>query len=507
MRRRLLTYVGLLLLSFLMTGQQLARAEQNSETLLIFAAASLKDVLDEIAQDFDASDQINISYGSSGTLARQIAQGAPADLFVSANSDWMDYLQNHRKFKTAPKAVAENQLVVAVRPGDADQELNQLLRHNRFAMGDPTHVPAGQYAKQALTKLNLWTMVQDNAVYGENVRVSLRKLSRGEVRAAIVYQSDLIASETLTILHVFNANHHAPINYSAALLVPNQLTDRFAGDQGVQRADGSALGQRFFDHLSSPETAKTFETFGFSKTAFAASISVPRVTSDEIDYQAIILLSLKVAFVAMLFAIPLAFAIAYILARASFRGKALVQALVMLPLVMPPVVTGYFLLVLFGAEGVIGQFLAQLGLGFGFHWTGAALAAAVMAFPLLVRPMRLSIEAIDTKLDQAAETLGASRWTRFRTIILPLSMPGILAGGILGFAKALGEFGATMTFVSNIPGETQTFSLAVYSLLQSPSGDGAALVLILVSASLAIAAVLLSEWMSGKMLKAGGRDA
>jgi len=207
----------------------------------------------------------------------------------------------------------------------------------------------------------------------------------------------------------------------------------------------------------------------------------------------IVLLSLRVAAVAMVFSLPLAFVAAWILARWEFFGKSFLQALVTLPLVMPPVVTGYLLLVVFGRNGWIGRSLHDMGIVFAFEWTGAALAAGVMAFPLLVRPMRLSIETMDRGLEEAASTLGATRLSRFLTVTLPLVLPGILAGAVLGFAKALGEFGATITFVSNIPGETQTLSLAIYALLQSPTGDRAVAVLIAISAGLAIGSVLLAE--------------
>lgn len=216
----------------------------------------------------------------------------------------------------------------------------------------------------------------------------------------------------------------------------------------------------------------------------------------------VVLLSLRVSLVAMVFAIPLAFAVAWVLARFEFRGKSLLQALVTLPLVLPPVVTGYFLLILFGRNGSLGKILHSIGIDFAFQWTGAALAAGVMAFPLLVRPMRLSIESLDRGLEEAAATLGANRVSRFFTISLPLVLPGIIAGAVLGFAKALGEFGATITFVSNIPGETQTLSLAIYSLLQSPVGDKAAVILIVVSAILAIGSVVISEWVARRI----GRD-
>lgn len=220
----------------------------------------------------------------------------------------------------------------------------------------------------------------------------------------------------------------------------------------------------------------------------------------------IVLLAVQVALVAILFALPIAFLVAWVLARHEFRGKSLLQALVTLPLVLPPVVTGYALLVAFGTRGAIGSFLSEhLGIEFAFRWTGAALAAGVMAFPLIVRPLRLAIEAVDRGLEEAAGTLGANRLMVFVTVSVPLVLPGILAGAVLGFAKALGEFGATISFVSNIPGETQTLSLAIYALLQSPNGDAAALRLISVSVAIAVLAVIASEWLARRMQKANGR--
>jgi molybdate transport system permease protein len=219
---------------------------------------------------------------------------------------------------------------------------------------------------------------------------------------------------------------------------------------------------------------------------------------------AVVALSAKVALTAVVFSLVPAFAIAWLLARHDFLGKSLLQAIVTLPLVLPPVVTGYGLLVLFGSQGVLGRLFANLfGLEFAFRWTGAALAAAVMAFPLLVRPIRLSLEAIDRGLEEAGATLGAGRLVAFFTISLPLAAPGVVAGAVLAFAKALGEFGATITFVSNIPGETQTLSLAIYALLQSPTGDQAALRLIVISILLAVGSVLVSEWFARRFARAG----
>jgi molybdate transport system permease protein len=207
-------------------------------------------------------------------------------------------------------------------------------------------------------------------------------------------------------------------------------------------------------------------------------------------------LSLKVAVVAMLASLPFAIAIAWVLARREFWGKSLLNGLVHLPLVLPPVVTGYLLLLSFGKRGFIGAYLAELGIVFSFRWTGAALACAVMGFPLMVRAIRLSIEAVDTKLEAAAETLGANAVWVFLTVTLPLMLPGIIAGMILCFAKAMGEFGATITFVSNIPGETQTLPSAIYTYTQIPGGDAAALKLTAISIAISLGALLVSEYLA-----------
>ncbi len=213
-------------------------------------------------------------------------------------------------------------------------------------------------------------------------------------------------------------------------------------------------------------------------------------------------LSLRVALVAVVLSLPLGVFVAYALARWSFPGKAVVNGLVHLPLVLPPVVTGYLLLVGFGPRGPFGIALeAVFGTGVAFRWTGAALAAAVMAFPLMVRAIRLSIEAVDPKLEEAAATLGAARIWVFVTVTLPLILPGVIAGAVLAFAKALGEFGATITFVSNIPGETQTLPLAVYAFLQTPGGEGAALRLVVIAIAVSMAALLVSEAVAGRAAK------
>lgn len=210
----------------------------------------------------------------------------------------------------------------------------------------------------------------------------------------------------------------------------------------------------------------------------------------------IITLSLQVSIFAIGLALPVAYGIAWLLARRRFPGRFILDGVVHLPLILPPVVTGYVLLLLFGRNGPIGGVLENVfGISLTFSWLGAALAGAVMALPLMVRVIRLSIEAVDQKLINAAKTLGASRWRAFATITLPLSLPGILAGTVLGFARSIGEFGATITFVSNIAGETRTLPLAIYNALQIPGTDIQVARLAILSVLLSLGALLLSEWL------------
>jgi len=212
-------------------------------------------------------------------------------------------------------------------------------------------------------------------------------------------------------------------------------------------------------------------------------------------------LSLRVAIVATLLTLPVAYALAHALARGRFRGRAALNIAVHLPLVLPPVVTGYLLLLAFGPTAPMGRALEAVGLPLAFRWTGAALAAGIMALPLMVRAIRLALETVDTRLEAAAATLGASPARIFATVTLPLAAPGVLAGAVLGFAKAIGEFGATITFVSNIPGETRTLPTAIYTFLQVPGGDASALRLTAVAVAIAALALVLSEVWAARALK------
>ena len=216
------------------------------------------------------------------------------------------------------------------------------------------------------------------------------------------------------------------------------------------------------------------------------------LTAEELG---IVLLSLKVAVASVAASLPAGIFVAWLLARRDFPGKTLVDAVVHLPLVLPPVVVGYLLLLAFGRGGALGGILVRVGIVFAFRWTGAALAAAVMSFPLLVRAIRLSMEAVDPRLEAAGRTLGARPWRVFATLTLPLAWPGLVTGALLGFARSLGEFGATITFVANIPGETQTLPLAIYAYTQVPGADVHALRLSVLSVLLSLGALAVSEWL------------
>lgn len=214
------------------------------------------------------------------------------------------------------------------------------------------------------------------------------------------------------------------------------------------------------------------------------------------EWQAVVL-SLKVSSIAVLFSLPFGILTAWILVRCQFPGKSLLDSLIHLPLVLPPVVVGYLLLLGLGRRGVIGQYLYDwFGFSFAFSWRGAALASAVIAFPLMVRAIRLALEAVDMRLEQAARTLGAGRWRVFFTITLPLTLPGIIVGTVLAFARSLGEFGATITFVSNIPQETRTLPLAMFTLIETPGAEGAAARLCIIAIALALLSLLVSEWLA-----------
>ena len=350
-------------------------------------------------------------------------------------------------------------------------KLARLLGAGPLAMADPDSVPAGKYGKAALTKLGAWDAVAPHVVRAENVRAALALVERGAAPFGIVYLTD-----AQRIVEGPRCRRLPAVEPSA-----DRLPDRAA-----RRIDQSR--RRGFSPLPAlaarPRDLRAVWLLGAGEA-----------DADSRGSGSIVALSLKVGLAATAAMLPVAFSLAWFLARAKVPGKILIEAIVYLPLVVPPVVTGWMLLLAFAPSGPFGA----LGGNVLFKWTGAAIAAGVMALPLMVRAMRLSIEAVDRRLEGAARTLGAGRWRVFRTITLPLSLPGVLAGTVLGFARSLGEFGATITFVSNVPGQTRTLPLAIYAALQRPDGDAIALRLSALSVLIALAALIASELLARRM--------
>ena len=480
---------GLLIAFTMLCGSASSPALAQDKSLTVFAAASMKNALDDVDAAYTAKTGVKIaaSYAASSTLAKQIEQGAPADVFLSADIDWMDYVTAKKSINEPTRINLLGNSIVLIAPKDSSInnvtigpgfDLAKLAGAGKIATGDVNAVPVGKYAKAALEKLGAWDAAAPKFAMAESVRAALTLVARQEAALGIVYSTDAKVEPGVKIVGTFPADSHPPIIYPVAATTTAKRGGRrlsrlpaHLGRQGHLR-EIRVLVSRQSNHLE--------RVFDISPTEWTA-----------------IQLSLRVATVATLVATPLGIAVAWLLARREFWGKSIADAIIHLPLVLPPVVTGYLLLLTFGRRGLIGAWLAEhLGLVFAFRWTGAALACGIMSFPLLVRPIRLSIEAVDQRLEQAAGTLGATPWRVFLTVTLPLALPGVLGGMVLGFAKAIGEFGATITFVSNIPGETQTISSAIYSLIQTPDGDTAALRLVVVSILIAMAALIASEWFA-----------
>ncbi|MCC7145949.1 MAG: molybdate ABC transporter permease subunit [Phycisphaeraceae bacterium] len=470
----------------------------SSPALTIAAGASLTDALTELARLYEQQTGVPVraAFGSSSTLAKQIAAGMPADLFISASVPWMDDLADKNLIQTATRSDLLSNTLVLIAPKNqpsstSDTSLPSALAHlqGRLAVGDPDHVPAGIYAKQALINLGLWDQLKDHLAPAADVRAALRFVETGESTLGIVYGSDAVASHSVRVVATFPENTHEPIVF------PVTLTKSAAPH-----------AQRLLDFLRSPQAAAVFTRYGFTpipalaKSPAAGSASMSDWWTLSSAERSALSLSIQVALWCVLAISLPGLALGWVLARQRFPGKSLLEALTYAPLVVPPVVTGYLALLLLGRHSPLGRMLEHyLGLRLAFTTSGAVLAAAVMSLPLLVRSVRLAIELADQRLEQAAATLGASPWRVFLTITLPLALPGVFSGLVLCLARSLGEFGATVTLAGNLPGQTQTLSLAVYSLLQSPTGAPAALRLTLLCLALSLAALVTSEFLARHM--------
>ena len=457
----------------------------------IAAAASTREPMEQLAADFQARTgiKIEVSLGPSSTLAKQIEEGGSAGLFLSADEGWADYLEK-AGLVARRRDLLTNRLVLIV-PAKSEVKITRLadltgksIQH--LALAGPA-VPAGAYAREALVKSAIWEQVKDRVVSGKDVRATLAFVEQGEAEAGFVYRTDAGVSNKVRVALEIPENLHRPIRYPLVLVKHKPIQPE---------------AEQFFQYLGSAEAAAVFRKAGFGiaegKTSSRTSVSEDTgglfLGLAQEDWRAV-LLSLEVAGLAVLLSLPAGVGLAWLLARKNFFGKTLVETLVNLPLIMPPVVTGYLLLILFGKNGWIGSRLDQwFGIHIALTWWAAVLAVGVMGFPLLVRAVRLSFQGTDPRLYQAARSLGAGPIDAFFSVSLPLARNGVIAGVVLAFARALGEFGATLMFAGDHP-ERRTLAIQLWDLHNMPGANERMWRLVVASLILACAALGISEYL------------
>lgn len=460
----------------------------RSSGLLVLAASSLADVLPHFNAAWSArgNAQLRFSFDATSRLAPQAVAGARADVFVAADELWMRWLEREGVVEVGTsRIIAGNELVVVVPRGSTRPAHEaELVRLERIGLGGE-NVPAGRYARAALASAGVWTLLEDRVVSGGSVRSVLEWVARGEVPAGVVYRSDAIAEPAVEIAFAFDPASHDRVQYWAAPLTT-------AKDPEAARA--------FVDFLAGPVGQEIFARDGFSSPA--AVDPLPQSGEDLVALTSLpsigsaIRLSLLVAFLATLAGLAPAIGLGWVLARHDFRGKAILSTAILAPLVVPPVVTGFLLLSVLGSQSPLGRLLASLGLPVPFTLVGATVAAFVVGLPLYVISVRGAFEAVDPRYEELSWTLGVPPRRTFLRVSLPLAMPGIVAGAVLAFARALGEFGATVVLAGNIEGSTRTIALAVYTLLESPSGREATWTLVGASVGLSLLALLGFEALS-----------
>lgn len=486
-----------------------AQGRTPATGLLVLAASSLTDVLPAISGEATGAATVRFSFDATSRLAPQIAGGAPADVFVSADVAWMRWLAERGAVDpAAARVVAGNELVVVVPRGRTPPSTPADLSNVRRIAIAGENVPAGRYARAALLDAGLTgTGTATGSVEvltGGSVRSVLEWVARGEVGAGVVYRTDAIVEPAVEIGFAFGPGSHPPIEYWAA---PIRSSARAAEASAfVEALRGEGARARFaaagFSPPSDPtallEDATTAQSSATS-TATAAAAPLPSVASA-------IRLSLLVALLATAAGLVPAIGLGWLLARREFRGKSIVSTMVLAPLVIPPVVTGFLLLTVLGTQGPVGGVLDALGVPIPFTIVGAAIAALVVGLPLYVLSVRGAFEAIDPQYEELSWTLGVPPRTTFLRVSLPLALPGIAAGAILAFARSLGEFGATIVLAGNVEGDTRTIALAVYTLLESPTGREATWTLVGASVTLSLLALLGYEALSRRQRRRLERD-
>lgn len=476
-------------------AREVTRAiDVSNEPVTVFAAAGTTVALGWIAKAYEEQTgrKVITHFASSSTLAKQITNGADFDVYISANPGWMDDVQDKGAIQSDSRCDLLTDKLALIAPADAsfdckDHSLKEILLGTRgvIAVGDPSHVPCGMYAKEALISLDCWKSIQDRIIPAVSVRGAQQYVETGRCDWGIVYSAGARQSDKVEIVAVFDDTLHSPIRFSAACAV------------------GSIEGNQFLSYLNQNAAMNIFSKAGFTP-GVSKNLPAVQYTSVESAFDVnewrTLLISLKVATACTLVVAVPGIALGYVLARKSFPGQSLVNAVVCVPMVIPPVVTGFLALQLLGKNSILGNCLHELfGISIAFSWGGAVLVSAIMGFPLLVRSVKIAVEMIDQRYNHAAMTLGSGPIRTFLTITLPLAGPGVLAGLILAFARSLGEFGATATFAGNIPGKTQTLSLAIYNITQVPGAESAAMRMVGISILLSFGAMLGSEVLSRRM--------
>ena len=466
----------------------------QDSTLLVLAAASLADVLPRVAQLWEAAGgtPVRFSFEATSRLAPQTLQGAPADLFFSADQRWMVWVAERGALRENTRVdLLGNELVVVV-PVGSDLALsgpadliNPSIRHIAMA-GE--NVPAGRYGQAALEAAGVWSVLVDLVVRGGNVRGALEWVALGEADAGVVYRTDATAEDRVRVAFTFAQETYPPIIYPAAVL---------------KRAPLPGFAMAFLEFCQSGEASGVFQEAGFrplrqGSTGLPGSARAFRETEAPPlpNPWSAIRLSFLVALAATLAGFVPAVWLGWVLARKDFFGKTVIATVALVPLVLPPVVTGFILLSILGTQAPVGAWLAGLGLPIPFTLLGATLAAFTVGIPLYVVSVRNAFQAVDPSYEEVAWTLGRRPWPTFIRVTFPLALPGIAAGAVLAFARALGEFGATVVLAGNVEGSTRTIALAVYTLLESPEGREAIWVLVGASVGLSLLALLGFEALS-----------
>jgi molybdate transport system permease protein len=466
---------------------------QRDSVLLVLAAASLADVLPIVGTAWERAGGVPVTFSFDATsrLAVQATQSGSADVFFAADREWMRWLvERDAVSASSATLIGMNELVVVVPVGRAvPASPEALVDLQRIALAGE-NVPAGRYARTALELAGVWASVERRIVRSGSVRGALEWVARGEVPAGVVYRTDADAEPGVRIAFSFTAPGQPRTEYWAAEL---RTTDDgpaaadfvafVAGDVGQ-----ALLREAGFGVPAAGSQSRTTQV-GQSETGSGSSPGTPSVGSA-------IRLSVLVALLATIVGLVPAIALGWLLARCDFRGKTLLSTLVMAPLVVPPVVTGFLLLSVLGGSTPLGRLLARMGLEVPFTIVGAAIAAFVVGLPLYVISIRGAFEAVDRTYEELSWTLGSPPHRTFIRVSLPLALPGIAAGAILAFARALGEFGATVVLAGNVEGSTRTIALAVYTLLESPSGRDTIWVLVGASVVISLLALLGFETLS-----------